>query len=192
MEEGASLNDFLVTYDKEWRRMRQRCTEAKSSSSSATLASLYLPIFSNDHAKAVNLFFALPSSYDNVVDNLTSKTKDVSYDEAHQRLTALKSSNEETPASASRVSAGGSKSNNRASPSSSAGADWCTWCKKQGLHFEGHVWTDCKGLKKSQADKKKKKTAGKKEKPADKTEDEGSQATNKKGKKKEKESAAIA
>ena len=140
---------------------------------------LYTPIFNSDYTKAVNLFFALLLSYDNIVDNLTFKSKNVSYDEAHQRLIALKSSNEETPASASRVLAGGSKSNNRPQPSGAAGADWCTWCKKQGLHFEGHIWTDCKGLKKAQADKKKKKAAGKKEKPADKKEDEGSQATTK-------------
>ena len=74
MEAGTNLRTHITTFETKWTQMAARTREAKSTDASKLAYRLNF-ILTSLEAKASFLLASLPSSMDNIVDNLRSKDK---------------------------------------------------------------------------------------------------------------------
>ena len=112
-----------------------------------------------DFAKRDFLLAALSEHYPNPVDNLTTKAN-LSYAEARHRMNSLCSKNQlGDTASASDTALVVYKPAHRAKryksqpTRSQPTTKVCSYCKRHGGTFEGHLWQECRKLKRDQKQK---------------------------------------
>jgi hypothetical protein len=123
-----------------------RCAATKDNK----LAKALHTVTQSDEAKAAFLLCSLPSSMENVIDNLQTKTN-LTYSEVFGRLLDLgagKSTDGDDKAYRSFAGPTGSGNGN---------GKECTWCKSKKDTYQGHLYSECRKLKAHQKKKKEKK-----------------------------------
>ncbi|KAI0991550.1 hypothetical protein K3495_g16637 [Podosphaera aphanis] len=114
------------------------------------------------------LFRSLPSSFDNVVDNLSTKDN-LTYEDAHSHLLdILKKKELQKSESKAYFTANDTKKGTLRESS----VPECSWCRKRGFNFKGHTHRNCYKIA---SDKKKSKAKGK-EKEKEKNKDSANAA----------------
>lgn len=148
----AQIADHLTSFDTNWTRLQHRCSSAKDSDN-FKLPTAFKSVFDSLEAKAALLLYSLPSSMENVVDNLQTKP-DLTYDQAYQRLMDLSTTSATDKDDKAYNTGTGNPPRNRNNTTEN-GQKECTYCKKHypKSRFTGHTWNDCNKLK---ADKEKK------------------------------------
>ena len=146
-DESTPLSEYLTLFDTTWTRLQQRCANANETDKRKT--PYYLKgLMSDEQSKADFLLLSLPRSFDNIVDNLTTKDN-LNYSDVYERL--LATSNAETIETAYKTETP-SKSYKKANPRKDKPSE-CTWCKSRGFNPNGHIWSKCHKLKAHKEDK---------------------------------------
>ena len=70
LSDGASLQDHLTSFHNDWIRLKDMSQQGKGELSKTLQA-----LTTSNEAKAAFLLISLPSSMDNIVDNLQTKEK---------------------------------------------------------------------------------------------------------------------
>jgi len=139
----------IEKYDELWQRLLERTSEATLRSRDAdttpkdTLEAVLLPLASSAIAKGAFFLTSLPTTLDNVVDNLTTK-ESATYSEVCTRLLDLYPA--EQPAETNTAFA--SMSSNRNNRGRSKDEKICTYCKSKGFRGIGHLVAECRTRKK--------------------------------------------
>jgi len=158
-DDSETMNDFSNRFGVTWSEALN-----KFSNTNDTLGKSLKPFFESDIIKAGCLLIALPSTYDSIIDNI--QTKDTyKYDEIMATLLSLKSSNADSAKALAAINKR-SGNNNRGGGSNSSyrkqqnptgvgktqppGKGDCSWCKKHGFPYTGHVHYQCHRLKEHQ------------------------------------------
>ncbi|PUU82334.1 hypothetical protein B9Z19DRAFT_968663, partial [Tuber borchii] len=134
----------IEKYDELWQRLLERTSEAASrtrdadSPSKDSLEAVLLPLANSEVAKGAFFLTSLPSTLDNVVDNLTTK-ESATYYEVCTRLLDLYPA--EQPADTNTAFA--AASSNRNDRGRRKEEKTCTYCKSKGYRGVGHFVTDC-------------------------------------------------
>ena len=89
----------------------------------------------SDEAKGTFLFQSLSQTNDNIVDNLQTK-ENLTYNDIYQRLIDLGSTSNQD-----------SLDNTAYKVKTEKPLKECSWCRKQGHPFKGHIWKNCFKLK---------------------------------------------
>ncbi|KAI0992821.1 hypothetical protein K3495_g15363 [Podosphaera aphanis] len=143
MNEGDSISDHLSRFETSFSHIFSRCSE--SSRQEAIALKNFLSV---EEVKIMCLFRSLPSSLSNIVDNLSTKDH-LTYSIVNKRLLDLQqnrhSSDNSSTAYAARRPTG---NNNWNRPKNFDKVLECTWCRKYGEDYVGHVHTRCAKLKK--------------------------------------------
>ena len=84
LSDGASLQDHLTRFHNGWIRLKDRSQQGKGE-----LCKTLQVLTASNEAKAAFLLISLPSSMDNIVDNLQTKEK-VTYEDIRVKLLDLK------------------------------------------------------------------------------------------------------
>jgi hypothetical protein len=140
------LSSYLTEFHNRWMRLDMRCAATKDNK----LAKALHTVTQSDEAKAAFLLCSLPSSMENVIDNLQTKTN-LTYSEVFGRLLDLgagKSTDGDDKAYRSFAGPTGSGNGN---------GKECTWCKSKKDTYQGHLYSECRKLKAHQKKKKEKK-----------------------------------
>ena len=139
----------IEKYDELWQRLLERTYAATSRSRDAnsgskdTLEAVLLPLANSEVAKAAFFLTSLPTTLDNVVDNLTTK-QSATYNEVCTRLLDLYPA--EQPADTNTAFA--AASSNRNGRGRRIEEKICTYCKSKGYRGIGHLVIDCRTGKK--------------------------------------------
>jgi hypothetical protein len=155
----VSPSEFISPFETEWNRI------AHLSQSSAAGSSRYRKIVTNlftcQEAKRDFLLVWIAESYDNVVENLSSKDH-LTYHQAHEHILNLPSNylspfgasaqNSKPQYEANAVSSSNGKKDKKkkqgSSSSSNSGGKECNWCCNHSPGTESvHIWTQCTELK---------------------------------------------
>ena len=144
-QDGEDLNNHIDEFDQMWTRMATRCA-GSSQSMTVSLRTL----FENDEAKGAYFMMSLPDSMEPVVDTLIaremSKFKDIKpriLDIAEAHATSGDTSS--TAYLARRTTA---RQRRLAPGDDNTPREECTWCRKHNLKYIGHVYTNCRELRK--------------------------------------------
>ena len=152
----SDIASHINKFDSSWTRIQHRCSTA-TATDTFDLPFVFKPVFESLTAKAALMLYSLPSSMDNIVDNL--QTKDgLTYDQVYQKLMDLNSKTNHVEDKAYRVQ------EPHRSTSSNANSDEkeCSYCKKHfpKSRWTGHLWNECHKLKAKQEKEKEKKGKG--------------------------------
>jgi hypothetical protein len=139
----------IEKYDELWQHLLDRTTEISSgtgnnqAASSDSLESLLLPLANSPAAKGAFFLTTLPTSLDNIVDNLTTK-ESATYSEICNRLLDLYPPEQPTDSNtAFTVGCGGRKNGKGKDKSDKI----YTYCKSKGFRGTGHLVEDCQTKK---------------------------------------------
>ena len=156
LESKAGIADHLIKFDTTWNDLQHRCSTAEAEDR-FKLPFAFKSVFESLEAKAALMLYTLPSSLENVVDNLQTK-QDLTYDQAYQKLIDLTTDNKDEDDKAYRITE--TKGKEKANTS---GTKECSYCKKHypKSKYIGHLWNECNKLK---ADREKRKEKKEKEK----------------------------
>jgi len=139
----------IEKYDELWQRLLERTSEATSRSKDANttskdvLEAVLLPLANSEVAKGAFFLTSLPSTLDNVVDNITTK-ESATYSEVCTRLLDLYPS--EQPADNNTAFA--AVNNNHNDKGKRKEQKVCTYCKSKGFRGLGHLVAECRTRKK--------------------------------------------
>jgi hypothetical protein len=136
------LSSHLTEFHNRWMRLDMRCAATKDNK----LAKALHTVTQSDEAKAAFLLCSLPSSMENVIDNLQTKTN-LTYSEVFGRLLDL---------GAGKSTDGDDKAYRSFAGPNGNGKE-CTWCKSKKDTYQGHLYSECRKLKAHQKKKKEKK-----------------------------------
>ncbi|RPB29273.1 hypothetical protein L211DRAFT_845258 [Terfezia boudieri ATCC MYA-4762] len=171
LDSSQSISEFIDTFEIRWMRLHTLTSNARPGSFKAA----YRTLLELEEAKREYLLASLVTHYLNVVDTLTKDH--LSYKDLKVRLIGLAINNQLPNYNGSNNSnntntalVANNRQNNKArrkkSQQDSAstqsttlativpGTRTCTYCKKHGHRFKGHVWQDCRKLKRDQQSKK--------------------------------------
>jgi len=161
-EQDKPITEFIDKFEAEWAILTQMAT-----SGSSTYRTKLIEFLDQDEAKRDVLLSTLIPYMTNVIDNISTKG-DISYAEAKQRLIGLPS-NQKIIQDSTFVAYRKRKVLNNNTPNNNTPNNnnqtktpvsigklaqiCCTWCKKHGHPFEGHMWYHCSRLKEEQKKK---------------------------------------
>ncbi|KAI0998763.1 hypothetical protein K3495_g9431 [Podosphaera aphanis] len=134
MEEGESVSQHISRFETAYAHIYSRC--ANSSRPEATALRSFLSV---EQVKVMYLFFSLPTSFNNIIDNLTTKD-DLRFADVSRRLLDLNAMKLLDIPSSSKAYFGNERSN------SDNKTLECTYCKKHGVNYKGHVYNKCRKL----------------------------------------------
>ena len=142
MGKNDSLRDHMDNFHKSWTRMSQRCNNSK-----AEVAKSLKTTFDSEIVKGCFFLTTLPEEMNNIIDNLS--TKDITkYSAIETKMLDLVESQNDNPDNAAywtqttRKPSNLNQSRNTPSVSGNASRE-CTYCRKHGYTFVGHLYTDC-------------------------------------------------
>ena len=153
----SDIATHINKFDSSWTRIQHRCSTA-TATDDFDLPYVFKSVFESLTAKAALMLYSLPSSMDNIVDNL--QTKDgLTYDQVYQKLMDLNSKSNQVEDKAYRVQ----EPRRQADPNSNSEDKECSYCKKHfpKSRWTGHLWNECHKLKAKQEKEKEKKGKGK-------------------------------
>lgn len=136
MEEGESVSDYISRFETLFSHVFSRCSE--SSRPEAIALKNFLTV---EEVKVMCFFLSLPSSMDNIIDNLTTKDN-LKYADVQKRLLDL-NLNKSVPDTFSNKAylAGPNEP-----PHTKERTLECTFCKKNGHNYKGHIHNKCRKL----------------------------------------------
>ena len=155
--DGDDLRLHLDEFHQRWTRMANRCA-----ASSQTVAKAMTKMFESDEVKGSFFLSTLPDTMDTIIDNLSTRNLTAFKDIKPKILDiADRHSLDSTDSTAYAARQAAARSNR--GPRSTTTPQECTWCRKHNLTFIGHVYTNCKELKRHQElqDKEKDKSRSK-------------------------------
>ena len=159
--DGEDLKHHLDNFHQVWTKMAR-----KTQGSTQPVAKAMKPIFESDEVKGSFFLTTLPDTMDNLIDNLATRGITTFVDIEPKILDiAEKHSLDTVDSSAYYTTTRKLKNTNTTTPNNE-----CTWCKKHDMTFIGHVYTNCRKLKKYQEENKKEdnpQTASKKKQKGD-------------------------
>jgi Reverse transcriptase (RNA-dependent DNA polymerase)/gag-polypeptide of LTR copia-type/Integrase core domain len=143
LQNSALLRQHLDTFDSLWGTMARRVK-----SSTNTIAKAMAGALNSDELKGTFFLTTLPPDLDNVVDNLA--TREVTdFETIRSKLVDMLDARGSADEALAVTNAG--KTPKPGSPNSSGKSDReCTYCKKRGFNAKGHLWKDCRKLKRAQ------------------------------------------
>jgi len=142
------ISAHIEKYDELWQRLLERASEAttRSKASDSTshdaLEAVLLPLANSAVAKGAFFLTSLPTSLDNVVDNLTTKEL-ATYMDVCAKLLDLYP--QEQPADTNTAFA--TTSPNKSDRIRRKDEKICTYCKSKGFRGIGHLVVDCRTKK---------------------------------------------
>src|SRR5258706_10639273 len=145
------VSDFIKRYESEWTSL----STLSASGGESSYRNKLNDFLACDEAKRDILLSILIPHMSNVIDNITTK-QTMTFNEAKHRLSSLPSSEFQQ---AAFLSAKSRRAIQRKSSKTNAAEKKkvCNWCKKHSFPCEGHLWFQCRRLKKEQAKRKKQK-----------------------------------
>ena len=153
-EKNKPITEFMDKFDDQWNRVYN-----VTAGSERYLLKLR-DFLEEDYSKRDFLLAALSVYYPNPVDNLTTKAN-LTYAEVRHHMKSLSSNNQLEEGENQRNTALVATSSNKSrrprgkKQSTSTSTKICTYCKNKGGKAEGHLWHDCRKLKRDQQRKKK-------------------------------------
>ncbi|KAI1000253.1 hypothetical protein K3495_g7950 [Podosphaera aphanis] len=138
MEEGEYITDHLSRFETSFQHLHSRCCESVRPEAKALKTFL-----SVEEVKIMCLFRSLPSSLENVIDNLSTKDN-IKNADVNKRLLDLHSTKLPINNSSSSKAYFTTKDN---SGKGKERQKECNWCKKLGFYYKGHVHSECRKLK---------------------------------------------
>jgi len=146
-EPGSSIADHISTFDTLWQRLASRTNHntIEESSSTSTTA-VFSKLTASAEAKGNFFLLTLPKTFDNIIDNLQTK-EGLTYDDICNKLLDidLRKVTEDPNNSAFYASQVKPKTSN--DKTDSKVKKECSWCKSKGEYFKGHLWQECRKLK---------------------------------------------
>ena len=139
LSDGASLQDHLTGFHNDWIRLKDRSHQGKGG-----LSQTLQTLTASNKAKAAFLLISLPSSMDNIVENLQTKIK-VTYEDVRAKLLDI-SANKSVTTGNSKTAYRVQKSGDGSKPHGNEEKD-CTWCRKRKMRPQAHTWNECRKLK---------------------------------------------
>ncbi|KAF5205376.1 Gag-pol polyprotein [Thalictrum thalictroides] len=146
MEEGEDISDYLSKFESAFQHVLLRCSESKRETAVALKAFL-----SVEDVKVMCLFRSLPSSMENIIDNLSTK-ENIKYADVYKRLLDLSSQKFANSLNQKSKAYFISKDPHLGKESKKKE---CNWCRKRGDRYQGHVHSDCRKLKAFKENQKK-------------------------------------
>ena len=155
------IASHIEQFDELWDRLVQRTNEASASTTSSsssstptttrsstteTLESLLLPLASSPIAKGAFFITSLPTTLDNVIDNLTTK-ETITYTDICNKLLDLYTGTPESSAdNAAFVSTNPHRNTRKArwTGDSTKNNKQCGYCKSKGFKGLGHLESECR------------------------------------------------
>ncbi|KAI0993000.1 hypothetical protein K3495_g15184, partial [Podosphaera aphanis] len=134
MEEGESISNHISRFETAYAHIYSRC--ANSSRPEAVALRSFLSV---DQVKVMYLFLSLPPSFNNIIDNLTTK-ENLRFADANRRLLDLNSVKQHDVPSSAKAYLGNER------PINDSKTLECTYCKKHGGYYKGHVFNKCRKL----------------------------------------------
>ncbi|KAI1004681.1 hypothetical protein K3495_g3533 [Podosphaera aphanis] len=133
MDEGDSIAGHVSSYEISLEHLSARCSESKRPDAIALRSLLSVEV------KIMSLFLFLPASYENIIDNLSTKEQ-LRYADINNRLLDWSTNKSSTMSSSSKAYA-------MAETNPKEKKRECTWCKKHGGRYQAHYHTECRKLK---------------------------------------------
>lgn len=134
MNDGQSISQQISQFETAYARFYSRC--ASSSRPEAVALRSFLSV---DQVKAMYLFLSLPYSFNNIIDNLTTK-EDLIFADVNRRLLDLNSIKPiDTPSNSKAYFGNNSPSNDKIPLE-------CNYCRKHGVNYKDHVHNKCRKL----------------------------------------------
>jgi len=140
LPDGASLQDHLTGFHNNWIRLKDRSQQGRGELSRTLQA-----LTASNEVKAAFLLISLPSSMDNIVDNLQTKER-VTYEDVRAKLLDISANKSVATAGNSKTAYRVQRSGEASRPKSPEEKD-CTWCRKRKMRSQGHTWNECRKLK---------------------------------------------
>ena len=158
------IASHIEQFDELWDRLLQRTSEASSattapdssssssasttrSSSTETLETLLLPLASSPIAKGAFFITSLPTSLDNVIDNLTTKDTVTYTDICNKLLDLYPSTLQSTADNSAFLSTSGRKDVRKGRGDQPKDGKHCGYCKSKGFKGIGHLESECRTKK---------------------------------------------
>ncbi|KHJ35040.1 hypothetical protein EV44_g1498 [Erysiphe necator] len=146
MAEGDSISHHITQFETAYSHIYSRC-----SGSTRPEAIALRNFLSVEQVKVMYLFLSLPASYNNIIDNLTTK-ETLRFADVNRRLLDLNSIKPLDVPSSSKAYFGNGK------PINDNKILECTYCKKHGGKYMGHIHNNCRKLQKHLDQKSKNKS----------------------------------
>lgn len=142
MEDHEAITNHISRFETSFSRLQSRCSE---SSRPEAIALHNFP--SVEEVKVMCLFRSFTPPMYNIVDNLSTKDN-LSYSMIQRRLLDRQSirSNDKNP-SAKAYFAGKQPTSEKGKKANTQKELECTWCKKYGKKYRGHVFSNCSRLR---------------------------------------------
>ena len=152
----------IEQFDELWDRLLQRTNEASSattpdsssssastsrSSSTETLETLLLPLASSPIAKGAFFITSLPTSLDNVIDNLTTKDTVTYTDICNKLLDLYPSTSQSSADNAAFFTTNNRKDTRKGKGDQPKDGKLCGYCKSKGFKGIGHLESECRTKK---------------------------------------------
>ncbi|KAF8444363.1 hypothetical protein BGX38DRAFT_1197230, partial [Terfezia claveryi] len=152
--ENDTIPDYVYQYSTLWTQ-----THSRFSNSTDVLSKVLKPVYEDDTFKTAMFLASLHPSLNDIVDNLNTKSN-LTYTDAMAQLLSMHSSNVNTAKALNAIQkCNKGKSTNTFSASfckpnppgqgktAPPNKGECSWCKKNGHNYMGHIHSQCNHLK---------------------------------------------
>jgi Reverse transcriptase (RNA-dependent DNA polymerase)/gag-polypeptide of LTR copia-type len=141
--EGGDIREHIDTFDGLWEQLYRRCK-----SSSNEVATCLKEAMANDAFKGAVFLTTLPPSMHTVIENLSTRSL-FKFDQIQESLRDMAELKEHESSSATAYwtrTAGKGASTKKDDSAAMLQANECSWCKKRGNVFHGHIYVNCNKL----------------------------------------------
>ena len=139
MNDGDDLSNHISIFDTSFQHILSRCAQSKRPEAKGLKDFLAV-----EEVRIMCLFRSLPSSMENIVDNLSTK-ENPKYADVSAHLLDLISKKASTNNSTSKAYFVGN--DDLPEKGKQTEKKECSWCKKHGFYFKNHNHRDCKRLR---------------------------------------------
>ncbi|KAF8415274.1 hypothetical protein BGX38DRAFT_1316779 [Terfezia claveryi] len=145
-----TIPDYVHRYGTLWMQ-----THSRFLNSTDALSKVLKPVYEDDTFKTAMFLASLHPSLNDIVDNLNTKSN-LTYADATAQLLSMRSSNIDTAKALNAIqkrnkgkSANTSRKPNPPGQGKTAPPNKgeCSWCKKNGYNYTGHIHSQCNRLK---------------------------------------------
>ncbi|KAF8434443.1 hypothetical protein BGX38DRAFT_1275480 [Terfezia claveryi] len=144
LDKDKPLSNFMDKFDEQWSRVYQ------ASGGPDPYRQKFKAFLEEDFAKRDFLLAALSQSYPNPVYKMTTNSN-LTYSEVRRLMLGLASNNQlEDSYGDTALFTSNKRKFGRGRKSPSESSKTCSYCKKHGGTSLGHVWQDCRKLKRDQ------------------------------------------
>lgn len=143
LEKGKSVSEFMDKFEDQWVRLYEQ------SAGTEVYRQKFRALLEEDFAKRDFLLAALSHVYPNSVAYLSTQS-DLSYAKVRYQILGLASNNQLDDGGTALVTSNKNRKFGSEHKPSSEPTKACSYCQKHGGTSVGHVWQDCRKLKRDQ------------------------------------------